>query len=181
MGAFLTTRLRRVNSGILLAAVCSFGLAGCNTASNLATPNVTNAPAAGFASIEPGSEEEFIINVGRRIYFDKGSATISSEAKMTIDNQAVWLKQNKKWLVKVQGHADDPGSEAAQKTLSAKRAAAVQSALVQRGVDPKRMWTKGYGVERPVTDCDEVTCQSQNRRVVVNLRDEFDASAPQRN
>ncbi|WP_420413345.1 OmpA family protein [Roseibium sp.] len=177
----MTTRFRRVNSGILLAAVCSFGLAGCNTASNLATPNVTNAPAAGFASIEPGSEEEFIINIGRRIYFDKGSATISSEAKMTIDNQAVWLKQNKKWLVKVQGHADDPGSEAAQKTLSAKRAAAVQSALVQRGVDPKRMWTKGYGVERPVTDCDEVTCQSQNRRVVVNLREEFDASAPQRN
>jgi peptidoglycan-associated lipoprotein len=50
--------------------------------------------------------------------------------------------------------------------------------LVKLGVNPKRMWVKGYGVERPVTDCDKVTCQSQNRRVVVNLREEFDDSAP---
>ena len=73
---------------------------------------------------------------------------------------------------------DDPGSEAAQKTLSTQRASAVMAELVKLGVNPKRMWVKGYGVERPVTDCDKVTCQSQNRRVVVNLREEFDDSAP---
>ncbi len=179
LGAFLTRILRRATGGILLAAVCSLGLASCNTASNLASPNVTNAPAAGFGDIKPGSEEEFIINVGRRVYFDKGSSTVSSEAKMTLDNQAAWLKQNKKWLVKIQGHADDPGSEAAQKKLSTTRGNAVMAALIERGVDSKRLWVKGYGVERPVTDCDAVTCQSQNRRVVVNLREEFDASAPQ--
>jgi peptidoglycan-associated lipoprotein len=181
LGAFLTIRFGRTTGGICLAVVFGLGLASCNTASNLASPNVTNAPAAGFAEIRPGSEEEFIINVGRRIYFDRGSATVSDEAKMTLDNQAKWLKQNKSWLVKVQGHADDPGSEAAQKTLSTQRATAVYNALIERGVNAKRMWVKGYGVERPVTDCDAVTCQSQNRRVVVNLREEFDASAPQSN
>lgn len=181
MGAFLTNTFRRLTGIAALAGLAAFGLSACNTTANLASPNVTNAPAAGFASIEPGSEEEFILNVGRRIYFENGSAAVSSEAMMTLDNQAAWLKKNKTWLVKIQGHADDPGSEAAQKTLSTQRAAAVQAELVKRGVDPKRMWIKGYGVERPVTDCDAVTCQSQNRRVVVNLREEFDASAPQRN
>ncbi|MEM5583108.1 OmpA family protein [Roseibium sp.] len=145
----------------------------------MSSPNVTNAPVAGFENISPGSEEEFIINVGRRIYFEQGSAVVTDEARVTIENQARWLKSNKKWLVKVQGHADDQGSEAAQKTLSTRRADAVMAELAKLGVGKNRMWVKGYGVERPVTDCAEVTCKSQNRRVVVNLREEFDESAPQ--
>jgi len=168
----------RFGRGALVALICGLGAAGCNSAGGLSSPNVTNAPAAGFANISPGSEEEFIINVGRRIYFEQGSAVVTDEARITIENQSRWLKRNKKWLVKIQGHADDPGSEAAQKTLSTQRANAVMAELVKLGVNPRRMWVKGYGVERPVTDCDEITCQSQNRRVVVNLREEFDDSAP---
>lgn len=162
----------------LVALVCGLGAASCNSAGGLSSPNVTNAPVAGFENITPGSEEEFIINVGRRIYFEQGSAVVTDEARVTIENQARWLKSHKKWLVKIQGHADDPGSEAAQKTLSTQRANAVMAELAKLGVNKKRMWIKGYGVERPVTDCAEVTCKSQNRRVVVNLREEFDESAP---
>ena len=165
--------------GVLIALFCGIGLAACNSAGNLSSPDVTNAPAAGFVQVNPGSEEEFIVNVGRRVYFDKGSAVVSEEAKMTIENQAKWLNQNKKWLVKVQGHADDGGGESKEKNLSTQRANAVMTELVSLGVSPNRIWVKGYGIERPVTDCDDITCQSQNRRVVVNLREEFDDSAPQ--
>ncbi|WP_299820488.1 OmpA family protein [uncultured Roseibium sp.] len=172
-------RIGHFGRGVFVALLCVMGLAACNSAGGLVSPDVTNAPAAGFADISPGSEEEFIINVGRRIYFADGSAVVTDEARITITKQASWLKQNKKWLVKIQGHADDSGSEAAQKTLSTKRANAVMAELVKMGVSPKRMWVKGYGVERPVTDCDAVACKSQNRRVVVNLREEFDDSAPQ--
>ncbi len=175
----LGTWIGRWGRSALIAAACGLSLAACNSAGGLSSPNVTNAPAAGFGQISSGSEEEFIINVGRRVYFESGSAVVTDEAKMTIKNQADWLKRNKKWLVKVQGHADDPGSEAAQKTLSARRADAVMAELVNLGVSPKRVWAKGYGVERPVTDCSSIECQSQNRRVVVNLRTEFDDSAPQ--
>ncbi|ADZ69235.1 OmpA family protein [Polymorphum gilvum] len=152
-------------------------LAGCSSVDTLTTPDVTNAAAAGFVDIRPGSEEEFMINVGRRIFFDRGSAELTETARMTIDKQAAWLRANPRWLVKIQGHADDPGSEAANKALSTKRAEAVRDALVALGVDGKRMWIKGYGIERPVTDCDELTCHVQNRRVVVNLREEFDEAA----
>jgi len=178
LGASLENTFGRIGRGAVFALMIGFGVAGCNSAGGLSSPDVTNAPAAGFGNISPGSEEEFIINVGRRVYFDQGSAVVTDEARITIENQAKWLKSNKKWLVKIQGHADDPGSEAAQKTLSTQRANAVMAELVKLGVNPKRMWVKGYGVERPVTDCDKVTCQSQNRRVVVNLREEFDDSAP---
>ncbi|MEP3049041.1 MAG: OmpA family protein [Roseibium sp.] len=163
----------QIARGIFLAAMCGVMLAGCNTSGELSSPDVTNAPATGFGTIGPGSEEEFIINVGRRIYFSNGSSTVSDEALMTIEKQAKWLINNKKWYAKIQGHADDSGSETAQKTLSTKRANAVMAALVKRSVNPKRLWAKGYGIERPVTDCDEITCKSQNRRVVVNLREEF--------
>jgi peptidoglycan-associated lipoprotein len=170
----------RFGRNAVFALICAVGLAGCNSAGGLSSPDVTNAPADGFVNVSSGSEEEFIINVGRRIYFDKGSAVVSEEAHMTVVNQANWLKNNKKWVVKIQGHADDGGSEATEKNLSTKRANAVMAELVKLGVSPKRLWIKGYGIERPVTDCDEITCLSQNRRVVVNLREEFDDSAPQR-
>lgn len=167
----------RKSRGAIVAGLCILGLAGCN-AGGFSSPDVTNAPVAGFVDISSGSEEDFILNVGRRIYFDQGSAVVTDEARITIEKQATWLKKNKKWLVKIQGHADDPGSEAQQKTLSTQRANAVMAELVKYGVSPKRMWVKGYGVERPVTDCDAVSCQAQNRRVVVNLREEYDESAP---
>ncbi|MEJ8473158.1 OmpA family protein [Roseibium algae] len=166
--------------GILSVVIAGLLVSGCNSVGSLSTPDVTNATAPGFVDMKPGSEEEFMLNVGRRVYFDKGSAVVTDEAQMTIVRQADWLKKNKGWLIKVQGHADDPGSEAVNKALSEKRAEAVIAALAALGVDQKRMWAKGYGIERPVTNCDDITCQSQNRRVVVNLRREFDDSAPGR-
>ncbi len=179
MGEDVTVNRKFRGTGLAGLLLSCLVLAGCNS-TDLSTPDVTNARAAGFVDIKPGSEEEFILNVGRRIYFEQGSAVITDEAKMTIVRQADWLKKNKNWLIKVQGHADDPGSESANKALSTKRAEAVLNALADQGVARKRMWAKGYGIERPVTDCDEITCKSQNRRVVVNLREEFDASAPGR-
>jgi hypothetical protein len=60
--------------------------------------------AAGFADIRPGSEEEFMHQCGTEgSTSTEGSATVSDEAKMTVVNQANWLKQNKSWLVKDTG------------------------------------------------------------------------------
>lgn len=172
--AFTTAR------GAVIGCAAALALTGCSNVSNFTTPDVTNATAAGFVDMKPGSEEEFMLNVGRRIYFDEGSSSISDEARISINRQADWLKKNKNWLVKVQGHADEPGGAAANTTLSTKRAEAVLTALADQGVARKRMWAKGYGTERPVSNCSDITCKSQNRRVVVNLREEFDESAPQR-
>ena len=104
----------------LLAAGLMLALVGCTTA-RMEEPEVpgvnpnefgnTNDPAAGFANIVPGSEEDFILNVGRRIFFTQGSAALDSVAKTTIDGQIAFLNKYPRWYAKMQGFADDPGGD----------------------------------------------------------------------
>jgi len=77
----------------------------------------------------------------------------------------------------LQGFADDPGSDEELKKLSAARAKAVMDYLVAGGIDPNRLWSKGYGTERIIRDCPEKSCKVQNRRVISNLRTEKDGAA----
>jgi len=168
-------RARRIG-----AAVIAFGLAistaACSSSSTLEQPkpDVTNAEVANFQNVQPGSEEDFILNVGRRTYFTKGSAALDSVAKATLDTQIAWLSKYPRWLLKLQGFADDPG--ASETALSQQRADAVMNYLAAGGIDRNRMWAKGYGKDRLVRDCPDNACRSQNRRVVSNLRDERDES-----
>ena len=164
----------------LAAAAMLLALAACTTTDIAsveeppATPMTgqTNEPAPGFENVAAGSEEDFILNVGRRVYFTRDSATLDSVAMATLDNQATWLNKNPNWLLKVQGFADDSGSPSKMEALSQKRADAAMAYLASKGVDAGRMWAKGYGNDREVRDCTDRSCQVQNRRVVTNLRTE---------
>ncbi len=167
---------------LLVGVAMLLTLAACNTTEIAAleepapTPMTgqTNDPAPGFENVTAGSEEDFILNVGRRTYFTKDSATLDSVAMATLDKQATWLNSNPRWLVKLQGFADDSGSASDMATLSQKRADAAMAYLVSKGVDANRMWAKGYGNDREVRDCTDRSCKVQNRRVVSNLRTERD-------
>lgn len=168
---------------LLFAVAALLTLTACNTTDIAAVEEPaavpmtgqTNDPAPGFESVVAGSEEDFILNVGRRTYFTQDSATLDSVARATLDKQAAWLAGNPRWLVKLQGFADDSGSDSAMVKLSQKRADAAMAYLASRGVAANRMWAKGYGNDREVRDCTDRSCKVQNRRVVTNLRTERDA------
>lgn len=166
-----------------LFGVAVISLVGCSAGarvqqgSSASSLGVTNAPAPGFESMQVGSEEDFMLNVGRRTYFTKGSAKLDDTAMETLNAQANWLTSHPQWKIKLQGFADDPGSEKKNKSLSTKRAEAVLKYLSDHGVPADRMWAKGYGRDRLVRDCNDITCKSQNRRVITNLRETFDAAA----
>ena len=136
------------------------------------SPNVTDAPAMAGLAMAPGSEEDFMVNVGRRVFFKAGSAELDQTAIVTLDKQAAWLNQYPAWRARVQGFADDSGSAEAQMALSVKRAEAVKAVLVSRGVAADRLRVKGYGRDRLVRDCPEIECKAQNRRVITNLDDD---------
>lgn len=160
---------------LALAACSTTELASLEEPAAAPMTGLTNDPAPGFENVAAGSEEDFILNIGRRIYFTQDSAKLDSVAMATLDNQANWLNNNPTWMLKLQGFADDSGSASKMETLSQKRADAAMAYLVSKGVDAKRMWAKGYGNEREVRDCTERSCKVQNRRVVSNLRKQPDA------
>ncbi len=157
-------------AGPAIALLVATFAAGCSSVGGLVTPDVTNAPAPGFESVSNGSEEDFIMSIGRRTYFPEGSYALDDTAKRTLDAQAAWLGSHPRWYVKLQGHADDPGSTERNRRLSQRRADAVMAYLASKGVDKERMWSKGYARERLVRDCPDIDCKAQNRRVVSNLR-----------
>ena len=130
----------------------------------------TDDPAAGFENVQPGSEEDFILTAGRRIYFAENSANLDDTARATINNQIAFLQKYPKWFAKLQGFADDPGGNGKMVQLSQQRADAVMNYMIAGGIAPGRLWAKGYGKERVVRECTEKACKVQNRRVITNLR-----------
>ncbi len=158
----------------LVVGACESGGISTPIGSTASTPDVTNAPAVGFENMRAGSEEDFMLNVGRRTYFRAGSARLDDTARVTLGKQAIWLDKYTGWKIKVQGFADDPGSETANVALSRKRAEAVRGFLISKGIAGNRMWIKGYGKKRIIRECADIKCKSQNRRVITNLREEFE-------
>jgi peptidoglycan-associated lipoprotein len=165
----------------IVAMVLALAVAGCTstgqggfTRASQSPTDATNAPVAGGINVQTGSEEDFIVNVGRRTFFAEGSADLDDTARMTLDKQAMWLNEHPHWKVKLQGFADDPGSATAQKSLSQKRADAVRDYLAAKGIATNRMKAKGYGRDRLVGDCEDIECKSQNRRVITNPQEEPD-------
>ena len=126
-------------------------------------------PTATAGTAVPGSQQDFIVNVGDRVFFDTDSSELSEQARATLDKQAQWLNQYNRYAFLVEGHADERGTREYNIALGARRAQTVREYLVSRGVMAQRMHTISYGKERPVAVCNDISCWSQNRRVVTDL------------
>ena len=132
-----------------------------------AAVEATGAPVGAGIAVPPGSYEDFIVNVGRRIYFAEGSAELDDTARVTLKSQAEWLQTYTDYKVKIQGFSDDPGTPEQNRALGLRRADAARTYLASLGVPAARMRTKTYGSakERLTNDCDDRSCRAQNRRV----------------
>jgi peptidoglycan-associated lipoprotein len=152
-----------------------FGLIGILAAS-LAVSACANKPgdqmggaggAGGVAA--PGSQQDFVVNVGDRVFFESDQTTLTPQARATLDNQAQWLNRYSHYTFTIEGHADERGTREYNIALGARRAQTVREYLASRGVNPQRMRTISYGKERPVAVCNDISCWSQNRRAVTVL------------
>ena len=122
---------------------------------------------AGYAA--PGSAQDFVVNVGDRVFFDSDSTELNPTAQAALDKQSRWLQQYGRYAFTVEGHADERGTREYNFALGARRAEVTKDYLIARGISASRIRTISYGKERPVAVCDDISCWSQNRRAVTVL------------
>jgi outer membrane protein OmpA-like peptidoglycan-associated protein len=98
------------------------------------------------------------------INFKTGSASILP-GSFTILDRAVQVLQDYPTLkLEIQGHTDNRGRAAYNRDLSQRRAEAVRTYFITRGVKPERVTAIGYGLERPIADNQSESGRSRNRR-----------------
>ena len=119
--------------------------------------------------VTPGTERDFTVNVGDKVYFKTDSARLTTDSEETLRKQAGWLNQYPNHTITVEGHSDERGTREYNLGLAAKRAQVVKGFLTRSGVNGARMRTLSYGKERPVATCNDISCWSQNRRGVTLL------------
>ncbi|MFZ0609650.1 MAG: peptidoglycan-associated lipoprotein Pal [Xanthobacteraceae bacterium] len=141
--------------------LATLAIAACAKKDDQSALNGTNAA--------PGSQQDFVVNVGDRVFFDTDSSDLSDQARTTLDKQAQWLNNYNKYSFTIEGHADERGTREYNIALGARRAETVREYLISRGISAARMRTISYGKERPVALCNDISCWSQNRRAVTVL------------
>jgi peptidoglycan-associated lipoprotein len=152
MNWFATFRAVALGFAIIAVAACT---------NDAQEPEAVNTEPA-----TPGSERDFIVNVGDRVFFQTDTTTLTEAGRETLRRQAAWLKLYPSVRIQVEGHADERGTREYNIALSARRSNTTKAFLVSQGIDPSRVDTISYGKERPVALCDAESCWSQNRRAV---------------
>jgi peptidoglycan-associated lipoprotein len=103
---------------------------------------------------------------GDRVFFSVGSAELGARARTALAAQAQWLNRWREFEAAIEGHADEPGTDAENLQLSAARADAVRQRLLTEGVDAARLVVVAQGRSQRLAICADADCQAQNRRTV---------------
>jgi peptidoglycan-associated lipoprotein len=98
------------------------------------------------------------------IYFDFDKSTIRSDAAATLDRKVPWLQANPGMRIRIEGNADERGSDEYNLALGQRRAASAKRYLVDHGIAADRFDLVSYGEERPVCTEHNEACWQQNRR-----------------
>ena len=153
----------RILQGLKLAAVLAVALSmGACANKNIGADSMASAAT-------PGSQQDFVVNVGDRVFFESDQTDLSPQATATLDKQIQWLQTYPRYQFTIEGHADERGTREYNIALGARRAQSVKAYMLSRGIDGSRMRTISYGKERPVAVCNDISCWSQNRRAVTVL------------
>ena len=104
-------------------------------------------------------------SVNIQIHFDTNQAKILATSKSQMDQIFALLSQNPDLKLYVYGHTDNTGLAKTNVILSEARANAVVQALVELGIEPKRLLAKGFGGENPIASNTTLEGKAQNRRV----------------
>jgi OOP family OmpA-OmpF porin len=121
------------------------------------------APAAAPAPA-PAAAANFIV------YFDFNSDKLNPAALKVVDDAVAEFKRRGRAALTLAGHADKSGSSAYNQRLSKRRADAVMSAMVARGVPANIITEQAFGEDRPAVPTADGVKEARNRRVEITIR-----------
>jgi OmpA-OmpF porin, OOP family len=188
----MSTKKRVIIGICAIGLLATFGV-GCQASAKVGTPEVKAAPPPPPPPPEPPPPPvtpppppapEPVKSIGRvsvtdkniviseQILFDKSGTAIKPESSTLLDEVAKAIKDNEKIKkISIEGHTSSEGDAAVNLKLSKDRAAAVVKALVDRGIDAKRLTSTGFGATKPIADNADSTGRGKNRRVDFNIID----------
>jgi peptidoglycan-associated lipoprotein len=111
----------------------------------------------------PGSIQDFVVNVGDRVYFDFDSYQVRSDAQPILDQQSAWLARYPAVKVRIEGNCDERGTREYNLALGARRANSIREYLTGHGVSAARIETVSYGKERPIDGGSGEDAYAKNR------------------
>jgi peptidoglycan-associated lipoprotein len=114
---------------------------------------------------ERGLRAEKIKFMYEDVYFKKGSAGLTSEAKELLIRKAEWLHKHPEISVIIEGHTDERGSKEFNIAFGDRRAGAVKSFLIKQGIDRERLNAVSFGKEKPIDPRRTEEAKAKNRRV----------------
>ena len=109
---------------------------------------------ASAGAAAPGSQQDFVVNVGDRVFFETDSTELTPQSRATLDKQAQWLQQYGSYTFTIEGHADERGTREYNIALGARRAQTVRDYLAARGIQTAhahhllRQGAAGRGLQR---------------------------------
>jgi len=164
---------------ILAAAAALLLAAGCGSDEGVETATVADTGTvvqedvviSDVGAFAPGSLEDFVANVGDRVFFGFDRYDLTPEAQALLQAQVAWLQTYPQYQVVIEGHTDERGTREYNLALGERRANAAANYMVALGLDPNRIvQVISYGKERPAVLGSDEIAWAQNRRAVTVLQ-----------
>ncbi len=112
----------------------------------------------------PAPKEFRAVDTLKDIHFDFDKYDIRSADARILDENAQWMKANADYLILIEGHADERGTNEYNLALGERRAKSTMNYLVSQGVQANRMTLISYGEEHPLCTERNEGCWAKNRR-----------------
>jgi len=127
-------------------------------------------PAAMPETMPMDPQEDLVVNVGDRVFFDFDKSDLRPDAIDQLNRQSDWMKANGSITVVIEGHCDERGTREYNLALGDRRASSAKQYLESMGVSGGRMETISYGKERPAVLGSNEDAWAQNRRAVMVVK-----------
>ncbi|HIJ39032.1 MAG TPA: peptidoglycan-associated lipoprotein Pal [Rhodospirillaceae bacterium] len=150
----------------MVAAVALLGACSTDDSAGKGGASASGPASGGAVAVTPGSQADFVKNVGDRVFFDFDKASLSTESRDQLGKWVAFLKKYPSDQLVVEGHADERGTREYNLALGERRANAVKDFLVAQGVQSSRLKTISYGKERPAALGSSEEFWKLNRRAV---------------